>query len=209
MRWLTNFSKPSCPHLCPTIPTSTPHRKTFCLKWDHLRQVSPLKRKGNFSKVFVHTFGIAIAFLSIHTKILYTKRSSALQVSLVKQWKKVKMIAKAWTLKIKWKVVSSEHTHFLSALILSYCWVKEVSMFFAAGIASQYHPPNTIINGNFSECTTTSNGTDELLFTSSTHNVIPPTSTSSFPIMRTPTSHITSTTTSYSQTYFISMTPAP
>ena len=46
----------------------------------------------------------------------------------------------------------------------------------AAGVTSQYHPPDNFINGNFSECTT-SNTTAEL-FSSYTHSaIITPTST--------------------------------
>ena len=71
----------------------------------------------------------------------------------------------------------------------------------AAGVASQYHPPNSIINGNFSECTT-SNDTAEL-FGSYTHSVITPTSTFSM----STSGHIT---TSYSQTDFpFHLTPTP
>ena len=72
----------------------------------------------------------------------------------------------------------------------------------AAGVASRYHPPNNIINGNFSECTT-SNGTTELFSSYYTHTVIAPTSTFSM----STSGHIT---TSYSQTYFrLPLTPTP
>ena len=71
----------------------------------------------------------------------------------------------------------------------------------AAGVASQYHPPNSIINGNFSECTT-SNDTAEL-FGSYTHSVITPTSTFSM----STSGHIT---TSYSQANLLfPLTPTP
>ena len=72
----------------------------------------------------------------------------------------------------------------------------------AASVASQYHPPDNIINGNFSECTT-SNTTAEL-FSSYTHSaIISPTSTFSV----STNGHIT---TSYSHAYFfVPLTPTP